>query len=81
VSAHVRLEGAQSNRLREVMFSGDFFISPPRILFDLEAALRGVSVIELASVSGRFFDNASIETLSLEAATFQAALEEALHNA
>ena len=80
VSAHVRLEGAHSNRLREVMFSGDFFISPPRILFDLEAALRGVSVIELASVLGRFFDNASIETLSLEAATFQAALEAALHN-
>ena len=33
VTAHVRLEGALNDRLREVLITGDFFVTPPRIIF------------------------------------------------
>ncbi len=37
VSAFVRTEGAaQAARIREVLLTGDFFVTPPRMIFDLE---------------------------------------------
>jgi len=76
--AHLRLEDPQNSRIREILFSGDFFISPPRILFDLETALEGVFVDEAASVIREFFDNAAVGTISLTPAMFEAALGNAL---
>ena len=49
VRADIRLEGPQRNRIREALITGDFFVTPPRIVFDLEADLRGREV----SRSGR----------------------------
>ncbi len=47
VSAHVRLEGANLDRFREVLITGDFFVTPPRVIYDLESHLRGTQVAEL----------------------------------
>lgn len=44
VSAHLRLGGPGQDRIREILFTGDFFVTPPRILFDLEAALRQTEI-------------------------------------
>ncbi len=54
VSAFLRLEGPTSNRVREVLVTGDFFVTPPRTMYDLEASLRGVEVGELRSAIDRF---------------------------
>lgn len=80
VTAHLRLEEPEDRRIREVLFSGDFFVSPPRILFDLEAALRGVFIDEAAEVIEFFFRDASVGTLSLEPATFREAIERAMED-
>ncbi len=55
VSAHIRLEGVADDRVREVLFTGDFFATPPRIVFDLEAALRQIRVDEVGSAIRRYF--------------------------
>ena len=44
VRADIRLEGPDRNLIREVLITGDFFVTPPRLVFDLEAALRGLDV-------------------------------------
>ena len=44
VRADIRLEGVHRDRIREVLITGDFFITPPRVVFDLEASLRDLNV-------------------------------------
>src|SRR5690606_30092815 len=49
--ADLRLEGPpqgdpRSSRIREALITGDFFISPARVVLDLEASLRGVFAAE-----------------------------------
>ncbi len=55
VRADIRLEGPRRDRIREVLLTGDFFVTPPRMVFDLEAALRGVNVAEAGSAIEAFF--------------------------
>ena len=41
--AFVRLEGqGGARRIREALLTGDFFVTPPSFIYDLEASLRGV---------------------------------------
>jgi len=78
VSAHVRLEGERGEWLREVLFTGDFFIAPPRTLFDLESALRGALAADAASVVESFFAGARIGLLSVAPADFARAIDAAV---
>ena len=78
LKAHVRLEGPRSNRLREVIFTGDIFVTPPRTLMDLEAHLRGVNIDNLEAQTHAFFSNTNIGMLSIQPAEFCAALMDAL---
>lgn len=79
VMAHVRLEGPDGgNRIREVLFTGDFFITPPRLVFDLEAALRGSDANEAPAKVLRFFADHAPDMLSLKPEDFAAALRAAL---
>jgi lipoate-protein ligase A len=55
VSAHLRLEGPNGDRVREVLFTGDFFVTPPRIVFDLEAALRQTRTADLPDAIEHYF--------------------------
>jgi len=67
VTSYVRLEGPTSERIREVLITGDFFVAPPRMIFDLEASLRGVKVAELSDAVDGFFERSHVEMLSLPA--------------
>lgn len=78
VSAYVRLEGAGAPRLREVLFTGDFFVTPPRVVYDLEAALRGVAVDDAPEAVERFFADAPVDLLTIAPGDFRAALAAAL---
>ena len=77
ISAHVRLEGPGEARLREVLFTGDFFVAPPRVIFDLESALRGVPVPALGQAVRDFFAGADVGLLSATPSDFAGALEAA----
>jgi lipoate-protein ligase A len=81
VTAYVRLEGARSERIREVLISGDFFVTPPRTVLDLEASLRNVPVSDVAGSIDRFFSGAKVGLLSISAADFRAAIEAAIASA
>ena len=78
VRADIRLEGPCRDRIREVLISGDFFVTPPRVIFDLEASLRGVSVAAAGQAVAGFFARTRTDLLSLSAADFVAVIETAL---
>jgi len=78
VTAYVRFEGGAVDRIRDVLVTGDFFVTPPRTIFDLESALRGVEVGDAGAAVERFFSHADIGLLSASPADFRAAVEAAI---
>jgi lipoate-protein ligase A len=77
ITAHLRLEGEGEGRLREVLLTGDFFVAPPRTVYDLEVALRGAPVGGTRAAIERFFGAAHPGLLSVQPADFARAVEEA----
>jgi lipoate-protein ligase A len=78
VTAWLRLEAPRGERLREVLITGDFFVTPPRTVYDLESALRGVAVREAGAAVERFFAAAPVDLLSVTPSDFRAAVEGAI---
>jgi lipoate-protein ligase A len=78
VTAYLRLEGSGNERIREALITGDFFVTPPRTVLDLEASLRQVPVTEAGPAVERFFAQAKVGLLSVAPADFRAAVEAAL---
>lgn len=77
IEAWVRREGASDDRIREVLITGDFFVTPPRTVLDLEAALRGAPLAEIRDRIERFFAEARVGALSAGPADFADVVEEA----
>jgi len=78
IRADLRLDGPGEGRIREALLTGDFLVDPPRAVFDLEAALRGVAIEEAPRVADAFLRRDGIALLGFEPADFRAALERAL---
>ncbi len=78
ITVYLKLEGARCERIREALITGDFFVTPPRTIFDLEAALRNVAVVEAADTIERFFRQTKTGLLTVTAADFCAAFAAAL---
>ncbi|NNF77456.1 MAG: lipoate--protein ligase family protein [Rhizobiales bacterium] len=78
VTAYVRLEGPQQDRFREVLITGDFFIAPPRTIFDLEAALRGTFTKDIQQTVTGFFEIADVGLMTVGADDFATALQQAV---
>ena len=78
ITVYARLAGAQRDRIDRVLITGDFFVTPPRTVFDLEAALRNVPVAEAGEAVERFFTQARVGLLSASPADFRSAVEAAL---
>jgi lipoate-protein ligase A len=76
--ADIRLEGPQRERLREVLITGDFFMTPPRALYDLEAALRGRLRSEAGAAVEAFFARAACDVIGLTPRDFRELIESAL---
>ncbi|HEY5763096.1 MAG TPA: biotin/lipoate A/B protein ligase family protein, partial [Rhodocyclaceae bacterium] len=74
VDAFVRLEGPTSEILQRVLITGDFFVTPPRTVFDLEARLQGTRIDEIEAAIDDFFGRTEIDTLSVTAEDFKAAI-------
>ncbi len=70
LTAYVRLEGAKNDRIREVVFTGDVFVTPPRTLMDLESFLRGKEIADVATATHSFFRQANIGMVSLQPSEF-----------
>ncbi len=78
ITAYVRLEGEREERIREVLLTGDFFVAPPRTLYDLESALRSVRADDARATVERFFAGAGVGLLSVAPADFGRAIEAAM---
>jgi len=78
ISAYVKLEGPTHGLLQRVLITGDFFVTPPRIVFDLEAALLGTRLDDVETTVRQFFEATDIDMLSVAADDFIAAINDAL---
>ena len=78
INAYVKLEGPTLGILQRVLLTGDFFVTPPRVVFDLEAALAGTRLADLEAALTRFFADADIGMLSAGPEDFLAAINDAL---
>lgn len=78
VTVFVRVEGPASNRIREVLITGDFFVTPPRVIFDLEASLRGVERDGIGAAVDAFFAQTKVDALTLAPEDIRDVLVEAL---
>ena len=78
INAFVKLEGPTLGILQRVLLTGDFFVTPPRVVFDLEAALAGTRLDEVAPTVERFFEETEIEMLSVTADDFIASIDDAI---
>jgi len=63
--ADIRLEGPDRGRIREALITGDFFVTPPRVIFDLEAVLRGADLADAPAIVDDFFARTPAEFLNL----------------
>ena len=78
IRADIRLEGPARDRIREALVTGDFFLSPPRALYDLEARLRGMAASGAGDAVEAFFADHSYEMPGLSPLDFREAVEQAL---
>ena len=78
IDAFVKLEGPTQQLLQRVLISGDFFVTPPRVVFDLEAHLMGTRIDEIDAAISAFFASNDIDMLSVAPENFQAAIANAL---
>jgi len=78
IDAFVKLEGPARNRLQRVLISGDFFVTPPRVVYDLESHLTGLGLDELEPAIDAFFEQSDVDMLSVQPADFAASIRDAL---
>jgi len=78
VRTYLRLQGTASNRIASALITGDFFVTPPRVVYDLEGALRGLPLDQVAGTLHCFFRDAEIELLSVGKDDFLASLQAAI---
>jgi lipoate-protein ligase A len=78
ITTYLRLEGPAQNRVRAALITGDFFVTPPRVIYDLESRLRGVYLDDLAGVIRAFFEETGVEVLSVSPDDFVASVANAL---
>lgn len=78
IDVFVKLEGPTQAILQRVLISGDFFVTPPRTVFDLEAHLAGTRLDEIDAAIDSFFRENEVGTLSVLPGDFKASIADAL---
>lgn len=78
VDTFVKLEGPTRRILQRVLISGDFFVTPPRVVFDLEAHLLGTRIGDIDAAIDEFFADNDIDMLSVTPDDFKASIAMAI---
>jgi lipoate-protein ligase A len=78
IDSFVKLEGPKQGILQRVLISGDFFVTPPRVVFDLEVHLQGTRLGDVDAAVDDFFRDNEIGMLSVTADDFKASIANAL---
>jgi lipoate-protein ligase A len=78
ITSYIRLDGTKNDRIREVVITGDFFITPPRVILDLESKLRGQWLKDVEASTLDFFAQTKVDMMSAQPQDFILSLQEAL---
>jgi lipoate-protein ligase A len=78
IDAYVKLEGPTQAILQRALLTGDFFVTPPRLILDLEAHLAGTRLEEIPAVIDGYFEAHQTDTLSVQPGDFISAIDSAL---
>ena len=78
INTFVKLEGPTLGIVQRALITGDFFVTPPRVVFDLEAALMGTRIEDVEETINNFFASTDIGMLSAGADDFINAVNDAL---
>ncbi len=68
----------RGKRIRQIAFSGDFFVQPRRAVLDLEAALRNSHIEDLPQIVERWYHETPVDALGLQPSDFVQVVREAL---
>jgi lipoate-protein ligase A len=68
----------RGRRIRQITFSGDFFLQPRRALVDLEAALRNSHIEDLPNIVERWYADTPVDASGLLPQDFVTVVREAL---
>jgi lipoate-protein ligase A len=80
IRSYIKLEGPAQKTVREVLITGDFFVTPPRVVYDLEASLRRIYIDDIESTINRFFATSDVDVLSVTPEDFIRSLHHALES-
>jgi len=78
IDSFIKLEGPTREILQRVLISGDFFVTPPRTVFDLEAHLQGTRLADVDNAVESFFRDHQVDMLSVLPGDFKASIANAL---
>ncbi len=79
VTAYVRTEGpGRGQRVASILLTGDFFVTPPRIIYDLEASLRRIPLEQAGAAVDEFFTRTKPDLLTIAPAEFRRVIEDAI---
>ena len=78
IDAYVKLEGPTHAILQRALLTGDFFVTPPRFILDLEAHLAGTRLEEIPAAIDAYFEAHKTDTLSVQPGDFTSAIDAAL---
>lgn len=78
IAVYLRCEGDPARRIGHALITGDFFVAPPRLIYDLESRLRGARIEDAPAAVDAFFAERPAGTATVGAADFRQALEAAL---
>ena len=81
VNAWLRIEGQRNDRVREVLFTGDFVMVPPRLVMDLEGSLRGAASGDVVDRVSAFFADSPPQIATAPPEAFAGAVAAALAGA
>ena len=79
IDSFVKLEGPTREILQRVLISGDFFVTPPRTVFDLESYIAGTRIHDVDHAIDTFFAENDVGMLSVLPGDFKASIAQAIN--
>ncbi len=77
ITVYVKQHRTGVPRIQQVLITGDFFAAPPRLIFDLEAALRDCPLTDVDEVVAGFFARDGVGAISVPVVDVAAAVRAA----
>ena len=78
LSVYVKIEKYGLPRIASIILAGDFFITPPRLVYDLECWLKQIPVDAVGESVAEFFKHNAVDIMSVPVDVLKQTIEEAV---